>query len=95
MFEPHQGNVTLIHSFDEAWGFLRRKGEIPLQTDIGTPFTAKAGITRDGRYVIRYFQHGKEYGRSYECCWGRYYNCNRTRVGMYSKALDEAISHLL
>jgi len=39
--------------------------------------------------VIRFFHNGREYGRAYECCWGHYYNCNRTRIGMYVRALDE------
>ncbi|MDX1446801.1 glycosyltransferase family 2 protein, partial [Lishizhenia sp.] len=44
-----------------------------------------------GEEVIRFMQHGKEYARTYKCCWGRYYNCNRTRIGMYCVALDDAM----
>ena len=27
---------------------------------------------------------------SLACCWGHYYNCNRTQIGMYCAALDQA-----
>ena len=88
---PHAGRVELAHTFDEAWSFLNEKGALELVTDAGTPFTARASITRDGRRVIRFFQRGREYGRCYECCWGHYYNCNRTRIGMYTKALSQIL----
>ena len=42
-----------------------------------------------GRKVIRFRQGGREYARVYACCWGHYYNCNRTRIGKYCQALDE------
>ena len=89
--EPHEGWVEPTHTFDEVWSFLNEKGAMELVTDAGTPFTARASITGDGRRVIRFFQRGREYGRCYECCWGHYYNCNRTRIGMYTRALDRAL----
>jgi len=95
MFEPHEGNMIFQHTFNDAWEFLRREGGTNLQTDARTSFIARADITRVGRHrnekVIRFLQSGQEYARSYECCWGHYYNCNRTRIGMYCRALDGII----
>ena len=88
MFVPHQGGIVLRHNFSQIWDLLNAEGDVTLQTSVGTPFKARATVTRDGRQVIRFFQDKKEYGRSYECCWGHYYNCNRTRIGMYCRALD-------
>ena len=91
MFEPHEGKVALQHKFDATHKWLRSQGEISLTTASGTQFTARAEMTKRGPHagenVIRYFQGGTEYGRAYECCWGHYYNCNRTRIGMYCEAL--------
>ena len=96
MFEPHQGNVQLDCDFDKVWDFLKMKGELSLQTEIeGKPFIAKATVaTRDersGQRVIVFLHEndGKriESARAYECCWGHYYNCYGTRIGMYFKAL--------
>ena len=100
MLEPHEGNVRVVTEFEEAWDYLNRTGELHLQTEReGKPFIAKATITgkgiHSGEKSIRFLKkrNGKrqEYARSYECCWGHYYNCNRTRIGMYCKALDNAI----
>ena len=60
-------------------------------TNRETDFVAQAEITQKGPHtgekVIRFMQDNKEYARAYECCWGHYYNCNRTRIGMYCAAL--------
>ena len=74
------------------------QGRIHLQTDReATPFEAEAHITTKGRHrgerVIIFYQNDIEYARSYPCCWGRHVNCNRTWIGMYCKALTDAISH--
>jgi hypothetical protein len=55
----------------------------------GTKFTVEAAESV-GRQVIRFRQGGREYARAYKCWWGHYYNCNRTRIGMYCAALDAA-----
>lgn len=95
MVEQHDGAVTLQKSFSSVYKWLQSEGEVDLKTSEGTSFTARAEITKRGEHseepAIRFFQHNKEYARSYECCWGHYYNCNRTRIGMYCKALDLAI----
>jgi len=93
MIERHGGSEERAHTFDRAWERLNASSAQQLTTRAGTPFVAGAAITtkgkRRGERVIRYFQDGQEYGRCYECCWEHYYNCNRTRIGMYSKAVDE------
>ena len=96
MVKPHQGVVMLRNTFNETWEFLREEGEMRLETEKrGTPFEVIATITQKGVHkderVIRVLQDREERARSYECCWGHYYNCNRTRIGMYCKALDVAI----
>ena len=92
MPEPHEGSVQLDHGFSTVYDWLRRNGETALTTAIGTPFTARAGKGQRGEHsrqpVIRFFQRGAEFGRAYSCCWGRYHNCNRTRIGMYCAAVD-------
>jgi hypothetical protein len=92
MIEAHQGSVHLGGSFADAFNYLMKTGSCELKTAADTIFTASASGTRDGRQVIRFFQKKLEYGRTYSCCWGHYYNCNRTRIGMYCKALDISIS---
>ena len=91
MIVIHQGDVQLSHSFSEAYSYLNNVGDVYIETSVDTKFKASSAITRDGRQVIRFFQNDTEYARTYECCWGHYYNCNRTRFGMYAKALDEYI----
>lgn len=91
MIEIHQGEVQLSHTFNDVYSQLNRVGYIETETSVGTNFKAVSAITRDGRPVIRFFQKGKEYARAYECCWGHYYNCNRTRFGMYAMALDKIL----
>jgi len=95
MFEPHEGTVRLSHRFGSTYKWLRGKGELVLATAAGTSFTARAQVTtrgdHSGERVIRFFQNGSEFGRAYKCCWGHYYNCNRTRIGMYCRALDSAV----
>jgi hypothetical protein len=79
---------------------LNAKGELSLQTvKKGTPFIAKATVAEKGPHsgerVIVFLseKNGKrsESARIYECCWGHYYNCYGTRIGMYCKALDNSI----
>ncbi len=95
MFEPHEGTLQLKNEFQKAYNWLEKRGPAELKTKSRTRFIAKANITRRGPHtgekVIRFMQDGKEYGRAYECCWGHYYNCNRTRIGMYCTALDNVV----
>jgi hypothetical protein len=95
MVNPHQDTVELHHSFEEAYAWLDRMGSSKLVTEAGTSFEAFASKGQKGEHldepVIKFFQDGKEFGRSYGCCWGHYYNCNCTRIGMYCKAVDKAI----
>lgn len=58
MARPHQGEVFLDQDFATAFNRLSGRGKIELQTDAGTQFSATASQTRDGRKVIRFFQHG-------------------------------------
>ena len=92
MFEAHEGTVDLETTFESAHKWLLSRGETVLTTAAGTCFTARAALTHRGPHkgepVIRFFQSDTDYGRAYACCWGHYYNCNKTRIGMYCKALD-------
>ena len=91
----HGGVIRPKNRFLDAWTFLNINGETPLETSTGSTFIAKASITNSGPHkgekTIRFMKNKTEYARSYTCCWGHYYNCNRTRHGMYCKALDYAI----
>jgi len=95
MFEAHEGTLHLKHKFNKAYKWLEKNGPSELTTKMGTRFIAKAEITQKrphtGEKVIRFIQDNKEYARTYECCWGHYYNCTRARIGMYCTALDGAI----
>jgi hypothetical protein len=95
MFEIHEGTLQLKHEFQKAYNWLEIHGPSELTTKRGTDFVALAEITQKGPHsgekVIRFMQDNKEFARAYECCWGRYYNCSRTRIGMYCTALDGAI----
>ena len=94
--EPHQGEVNLNYSFEDVFCNIERRGEVPSRTSVGVNFTAKATITmsgiHNGEATIRFFHGGRENARAYRYCWGHYYNCNGTRIGMYCQALDVAIS---
>jgi hypothetical protein len=94
--ERHQGEAALQSSFERAHAWLERNGDVELATAAGTQFTAKATRASRGAHAsaatIRFFQSGVEFARAYGCCWGRYYNCNRTRIGMYCEALDEKLA---
>ena len=96
MFEPHEGNVHLDCDFNKVWASLKGTGELSLQTEIeGNPFIAMASVATKGKHLgerVIVFLHEKdgkrtESARGYECCWGHYYNCYGTRIGMYFKAL--------
>jgi len=95
MPQPHEGAIELQHVFSEVCQWLQDNGNVILTTDVGTEFTAKYSLAnRNGNIseqTIRFFQNRKEYGRAYNCCWGHYYNCNRTRIGMYCKALSNLV----
>jgi hypothetical protein len=97
MSRPHEGEVALTHGFGRTHRWLEAGGRCTLTTDVGTPFQACAARTIKGPHrgedVIKFFQRGKEYARAYQCCWGHYYNCNRTRIGMYCRALDREVRH--
>ena len=93
---PHSGNVELRTTFEQAHDWLDRHESQQLETRKGTPFEAEAwrntkGL-RVGEAVIVFRSGGREYARAYECCWGKYHNCFGTRIGMYCRALDEAIA---
>jgi len=97
MIVPHEGNASLDHTFQEACDWLAHYGPTDLATiKRGTRFRAFVATTERGEHsgepVIRFMQRGQEFGRAYSCCWGRYYNCNRTRIGMYCEALDTAMA---
>jgi hypothetical protein len=96
VFEPHEGTLQLKHKFQKAFDWLEKSGPSKLKTNRGTDFIAQAEITQKGPHtgekVIRFMQDGKEYARAYECCWGRYYNCNRSRIGMYCPSLDGVLN---
>ena len=95
MFKPHEGTLQLKNRFQKAYKWLEKIESSELKTKSETNFIAKANIAQKGPHagekVIRFMQDNKEYARAYECCWGRYYNCNKTRIGMYCSALDDAI----
>ncbi len=86
--QGHKGTVEVSVDFS---GVFRCLGphSAKLRTRNGTRFEAEATVSRTGKKVIRFKQEGKEYARSYECCWGHYSNCYGTRIGMYCRALGE------
>ena len=72
VFEPHEGQVDLKHSFSEVWYFLSGRDEINLETDRDAIFIAKASITKKGLHkgekTLRFLKGKREYARSYPCC---------------------------
>ena len=95
-FEPHEGKVTLEHTFRQARAWLERHGPADLRTSRDTPFEAMASDVQRGAHrgqkVIRFMRDGQESARAYACCWGHYYNCYGTRIGMYCAAVDAVAS---
>jgi hypothetical protein len=84
MFKPYEGTYQLKHKFQKAYNWLEKIEPPEFKTKSVTIFIAKANITQKGPHsgekIIRFMQDNKESARAYECCWGRYYNCNRTRI---------------
>jgi len=95
-FEPHEGNLELANSFNDAWDVVDSNKGMRLETSTGSPFTVKCSFTSRGPHkgekTLRFLKGKQEFARAYQCCWGQYYNCNRTRIGMYCRALDKALS---
>lgn len=89
----HDGKLEVKHAFQEIWNHLDNNGPVNLFTSRKVAFQARASVTQSGKEVIIFLQGGKEYVRAYECCWGHYYNCNRTRFGMYANALDGSFTN--
>lgn len=95
-FEPHEGTLELAHSFSDVWEVVDSNKDMRLETRTGSSFTvansfASRGLHK-GEKTLRFFKGEQEFARAYPCCWGHYYNCNRTRIGMYCRALDLALS---
>jgi hypothetical protein len=92
----HRGDVQVVNSFQAVHTWLSQNGPSALTTAKGTHFEARPDRARKGTHkgelVIRFFQEGKEYGRSYECCWGHRQNCYGTYIGIYCTALDAEVS---
>ena len=89
--QPHHGAAKMANDFRVAFDFVSRMRKLTLQTRNGAAFTAEATESA-GRRVIAFRQREQHYAPAYECCWGHYYNCNRTRIWMYCAALDSAIT---
>ena len=87
----HEGTVHLLHSFNEAFNFLKENGPIELKTARNTAFKAMASETDESGIGILFYQNEKEFARCYPCCWGHYNNCGGTWMGMYCKPLDRSI----
>ena len=88
--QPHDGTVQTKCDFAKVFCFLVTNGKLDLKTSRGKKFTAEATESRE-RSVVKFRQDGKEYAKAYECCWGHEYNCIRTRIGMYCRALDTKV----
>jgi len=91
VIRAHDGIAEQRRSFEETWKALASRNAVSAMTTTGKQFISLATVTRDGRKAIVFKRNGMESARAYECCWGHYYNCNRTRFGMYSKGLDDVI----
>lgn len=91
LINAHEGVVEQKRSFVDTWAALSVRRSVSAMTTTGKEFAALATVTGDGRKVILFKRNGAESARAYECCWGHYYNCNRTRFGMYAKVLDDVL----
>lgn len=90
--QHHKGKKNLKNSFNRVYELLDALGQQPLVTPHGHRFVAFAAKAMRGSHknerVIRIEKDGVEFARVYRCCWGHTTNCNRTRIGGYSDALD-------
>ena len=95
MPKKHQGSVPLSHSFEQAHRWLSLNNINDLVTARGERFEAVAYTAgkgpHQGKKVIRFLKKGQEFARAYECCWGHTTNCNKTRIEVYSAAIDAAM----
>jgi hypothetical protein len=81
----------MANDFRVAFDFVSRMRKLTLRTRNGTAFTAEATESA-GRRVIVFRHREQHYAPAFECCWGHYYNCNRTRIWIYCAALDSAVT---
>jgi hypothetical protein len=85
---PHSGIVNNHKTFRKAYDSVSRNREKIYKTQAGTLFIAEARITSKGPHkgeeVIIFKQDAIEMARSYECCWGKQTNCNRTYIDSYT-----------
>ena len=95
-FKAHEGILDLAHSFFDAWNAADPYGSMRLETSTGSSFRVLNSVTSRGLHkgekTLRFLKGKQEFARAYPCCWDHYYNCNRTRIGMYCIALDEFLS---
>jgi hypothetical protein len=92
MNNSHAGEVALSNTFNKAYSWLKKFGPQDLQTRAGTDFTAAAQINkkgpRKGNKAVTFSSTNNRVQYAYHCCWGHYYNCYGTLVGMYCRSLD-------
>lgn len=86
--DPHSGSVDNPRTFQQAYEVASHNPGNLYRTKAGTPFKCEAKITSRGPHkgdkVIIFKQDGIEMARSYECCWGKQTNCNRTYIDSYT-----------
>jgi len=91
---PHDGTVSNQKSFVAARNNLKINRPQSLSTASGTPFTAEAHMTRNGKHngqaCIRVKGKGRKSEYSiyiYSCCWGHVTNCSRAYIDVYTPVL--------
>ncbi len=86
--DPHSGSVNNPKTFQQAYEEICNNPGKPFRTKAGTPFECEAKTTSKGPHkgdkVIIFKQNGIEMARSYQCCWGKQTNCNRTYIDSYT-----------
>jgi hypothetical protein len=88
---PHSGFVKNNKTFKEAYESVSQSPDMIYSTHAGTNFKAIAKTTSRGRHkgkkVVIFKQDDTEMARTYECCWGKEINCNRTYIDSYTPRL--------
>ena len=93
MAHPKGGNGNTFstkHTFKQAYAHVGSRG-IKFSSTTDEQISAKQGIAHDKiTKTIVYVGKRSRHGSACEACWGYRIDCNQSRIGQCSEALDQS-----
>ena len=86
-----RGNTfETIHRFNQAYAHVGEQG-VTFESTTGEKIYAKRGIAGDDTTKTIVFEgENNRHGSVCEACWGYRIDCNQSRIGQCSEALDKS-----